>query len=97
MDKIDIIKHFERFDCHGNGLIIKGRVRSGKTHFVSILTKLLLQRGFAVISNVRFTNKVLDAYRSRLFYITSDLEYFEAYLKIEPNTPIVLVWDDIQA
>lgn len=94
---IDLIGHFRKFGGHGNGVIIKGRVRSGKSYFTSIITKMLLDSGFAVISNLRFTNEILKTYEGRLFYITNDIGYFEAYLKIAENTPIVLVWDDAQA
>lgn len=96
MGTLDLIKHFRRFDGHGNGLIVKGRVRSGKTYLVAIITKLLLNDGFAVITNVRFNDKVLADYPN-LFYINDDTGYFESYTKIKENTPIVLVWDDIQS
>lgn len=97
MDKIDLVKHFKRFDGHGNGLIIKGRVRVGKTYFASLLIKELLKHGFAIVTNIRFENIVYDSYKNQLFYITDDKGFFEAYLKIKVNTPIVLAWDDIQA
>lgn len=95
--QIDIIKHFKQYDGHGNGLIIKGRVRSGKTYLVSILIKLLLKNGFAVICNVRFKDGVYKKYAGRLFYIQSDIDFFKAYLKVRPDTPIILVWDDAQS
>ena len=93
---IDLVEHFRRFDGHGNGLIVKGRVRSGKTYLVAIITKMLLNDGFAIITNVRFDDKVLADYPD-LYYINDDIGYFEAYVKIPDNKPIVLVWDDIQS
>lgn len=95
--KFNILNHYKRFDCHGNGCIIKGRVRVGKTTLVSIFTKQFLENGFAVISNVRFDDSVFSSYPNHLFYITSDYEFFESYIKIADNTPIILVWDDAQA
>ena len=97
VEKVDIIGHFRKFDCHGNGLIIKGRVRSGKTYLLGILAKLFLQNGFAVISNVRFGNEAFIDYAGRLFYINSDVAFFEAYLKVPVGMPIILMWDDIQS
>lgn len=94
--QIDLLGHFQKNDCHGNGLIIKGGVRKGKTYLLSILTKILLRNNFAIVSNVRFQNEVYDNF-DNLYYITTDKEYFEAYIKIADTLPIVLVWDDIQA
>ncbi len=96
MTYINLVKHFRQNNSHGNGLIIKGGVRRGKTTIASYLTKLLLKAGFAVISNLRFDDKVYSDYPN-LHYITSDLEYFEAYLKVPEGMPIVLVFDDSQA
>ena len=92
----NILNHYRKFGAHGNGIIIKGRVRVGKTTLVSIFAKQLLDDGFAVISNVRFHDDVFKLYPNRLFYITSDLEFFESYIKLEPDTPSVLIWDDAQ-
>lgn len=95
-NQLDIIKHFQQFNSHGNGLIVKGRVRVGKTYLLATITKLLIQNNFAIITNVRFENSEFDKYKN-LFYITNDKEFFECYLNIPENTPIVLIWDDIQA
>lgn len=95
-NQLDIVKHFQQFNSHGNGLIIKGRVRVGKTFLLAIITKLLLLNNFAIITNVRFQDYEFDKY-SKLFYITNDKQFFECYLDIPENTPIVLIWDDIQA
>lgn len=94
--QIDLLGHFQQNDCHGNGLILKGGVRKGKTYLLSIICKILLKNGFAVISNVRFKNEIYDKYKN-LYYITTDREYFEKYLLINDALPIVLFWDDIQA
>lgn len=95
--QLDIIEHFKQNDCHGNGLVIKGKIRVGKSYLISTLIKLLLQNGFAIISNVRFDDSEFIKYKNRLFYIKSDTQYFNYYLEIPENTPIILVWDDIQA
>lgn len=95
-NQLDIVKHFQQFNSHGNGLIVKGRVRVGKTYLLGIIAKILLQNGFAIISNVKFKDYEYDKY-SNLHYITNDIEFFECYLNIPENTPIVLFWDDIQA
>lgn len=97
MNEIDIVSHFKRFNCHGNGLIVKGRPRSGKTYLLGILARLLIDNGFAVVSNVRFSDHVLDQYAGKLYYIINDLDYFKAYLDIDPGVPIVLMFDDSQA
>lgn len=96
-NELDIVEHFKQFNCHGNGLVIKGRIRVGKTYLLGIIAKLLLGNGFAIITNVRFDDSEFEKYKSRLFYISSDLEYFEHYLQIPETIPIVLMWDDIQA
>ena len=43
--QLDIIKHFQKNDSHGNGLIIKGGIRRGKTYLLAIIVKLLLING----------------------------------------------------
>lgn len=96
MAHINLVRHFRQNNCHGNGLIIKGGVRRGKTTIASYLTRLLLKEGFAVISNLRFRDDIYGQYPN-LHYITSDLEYFEAYLKVPEGMPIILVFDDSQA
>ena len=95
--RFNILNHYTKFDSHGNGVIINGRVRSGKTTLVSIFVKQLLDNGFAVISNVRFADSVFAEYQNKLFYITSDLDFFNAYITIPDNIPMLLVWDDAQA
>ena len=97
MAQLDIIEHFKKNDCHGNGLIVKGGIRRGKTYLIAIITKLLLINGFTVISNVRFEDTEFIKWKGKLHYISTDLEYFKHYLNVPENTPIVLVWDDIQA
>jgi hypothetical protein len=95
--RFNILNHYRKFGGHGNGIIIKGRVRSGKTTLVSIFVKQLLDNGFAIISNVRFDDTEIKKYAGKLYYITSDLDYFRAYIQIIDDTPVVLVWDDAQA
>lgn len=95
-NNFDLIAHFERFGGHGNGLIIKGRVRSGKTYLVSIMARLLLESGFSVIANVRFHESVYEQYPD-LHYIINDKEFFEAFINIPDDKPIVLIFDDAQA
>lgn len=95
---LDFTEYFKRQSGHGNGLIIKAGVRKGKTTLCSILTKQLLEKtDFIIISNVRFDNMVYENYIGRLFYITTDLQYFEIYEKVPDDTPCLLVWDDAQA
>jgi hypothetical protein len=93
---VNLVKHFKQNNSHGNGLIIKGGVRRGKTTIASYLTRVLLKENFAVISNLRFHDSVYADFPN-LHYITSDLEYFEAYLKVPEGMPIILVFDDSQA
>lgn len=95
-NQLDIVKHFQQFNSHGNGLVIKGRVRVGKTFLLGIIAKILLLNNFAIISNVRFQDYEYAKHKN-LFYITNDKEFFECYLLIPENTPIILMWDDIQA
>jgi hypothetical protein len=95
--QFDLVQHFKQHDGHGNGLIIKGGVRRGKTYLLGIFARLLLDNGFVVIANVRFDNEVYRKYPTKLFYLQNDLDYFNFYLNIPKNQPIVVMWDDIQA
>lgn len=95
--ELDITEFMSQNNGHGNGIIIKGGVRRGKTTLASIFCNLLLQAGFTIITNIRFAESVYTDYAGSIHYITSDLDYFEAYLKIPPDSPIVLIFDDIQA
>lgn len=90
--------YFSRHKGHGNGLIIKGGVRKGKSTTCSLITRqLLMETDFNIISNVRFKNEVYDEFPDRLHYITTDLEYFERYIETPDDSPSLLVWDDVQA
>ena len=95
--RFNILSHYRKFGSHGNGIIIKGRVRSGKTTLVSIFVKQMLDNGFAIISNVRFDDSELIKYAGKLHYITSDYDYFKTYSLLDGNIPVILVWDDAQA
>lgn len=97
MREFDIVKHYSRFNGHGNGVILKGRVRSGKTTLVGILTFILLQAGFYIITNVRFADWVWEKYADKIFYIRNDVEYLEAYCKIPEGGRSILFFDDAQA
>lgn len=94
--EIDIVSHMQRFDSHGNGIIVKGRVRSGKTYLLGIMARLFIEAGFVVIGNVRFSDDMLRKYAGKLYYIVTDKDYFEAYLEVPPDTPIILMFDDSQ-
>ena len=93
----DITKWYNRFGGHGNGIILKGRVRSGKTYLVGIIAKLMILKGFVIISNVRFANSEYEKYKGKIFYVSSDLDFFQHYLNIPEKTKILLIWDDAQA
>jgi len=97
MREFDITKHYGRFNGHGNGVILKGRVRSGKTTLVGILSYILVQTDFYIITNVRFENWVFEEYSGRIFYITNDIEYLEAYCSLPDGARSVLFFDDAQA
>ena len=96
--KLNIAKYFMRHSGHGNGLIIKGGVRRGKTTLISLLVMILLFRtNFVIISNVRFANYVYTKHKDRIFYITSLSQYLKHYSEIPYGKPMLLVWDDAQA
>lgn len=105
MKSFDIVQHYTRFGTNvnghfvpsGSGLILKGRVRSGKTYLIGIIAKLMLNKGWNIITNVRFANDEFVKYSGKLHYITSDLEFFKSYIEIEKTEPILLIWDDAQA
>jgi hypothetical protein len=97
MQEFDIIKHYSRFNGHGNGIILKGRVRSGKTTLVGILTYILVKSDFYIITNVRFEDWVFEKFADRIYYITNDIEYLEAYTKIPEGGRSILFFDDAQA
>lgn len=93
----DLVEFYNQFNGHGNGAIIKGRVRVGKTYLIGIIAKLLLNCGFYIISNVRFTDSEFEKYKGKLFYVRSDLDVFKSYLSIPKDTKILLIFDDSQA
>jgi len=95
--QLDLMKHFNQNDGHGNGLIIKGKVRIGKTFLLGIIAKLLILNGFYVVSNVRFADIEFVKYKGRLFYMKNAKQFFEAYLKIPVGSKIVVIFDDSQA
>ena len=97
MKEFDIVKHYSKFNGHGNGVVLKGRVRSGKTTLEGIITFILLQAGFYVITTVRFENWVLEKYKGKLYYVTNDIEYLEAYVQIPEGGCVILFFDDAQA
>lgn len=93
---INFKKYFNQQNGHGNGLIIKGGVRKGKTTLIGMIVKELVKENFAIISNVRFKNSVYEKY-SNIYYINNAYDYFVYYAKIPYSTPILLIWDDAQA
>jgi hypothetical protein len=97
LQEFDILKHYQRFNGHGNGIILKGRVRSGKTTLVGILTYILLKADFYIITNVRFEDWVFEQFAGKIFYITNDIEYLQAYTEIPDGGRSVLFFDDAQA
>lgn len=97
MPEFDIVKHYSKFNGHGNGVILKGRVRSGKTTLVGILTYILLLAGFYIITNVRFEDWVWNAFPGKIFYIRNDVDYLEAYCKVPEGGRSILFFDDAQA
>lgn len=97
MREFDIVKHYSRFNGHGNGVVLKGRVRSGKTTLEGIITYILLQADFYIITTVRFENWVLEKYKDKLYYVTNDIEYLEAYVQIPEGGRLILFFDDAQA
>jgi len=97
MREFDIVKHYSRFKGHGNGVVLKGRVRSGKTTLEGIISYILLQAGFYIITTVRFENWVLEQYKDKLYYVTNDIEYLEAYVQIPEGGRLILFFDDAQA
>ena len=97
MREFDIVKHYNRFKGHGNGVVLKGRVRSGKTTLEGILSYILLQAGFYIITTVRFENWVLEKYKGKLYYVTNDIQYLEAYVDIPEAGRLILFFDDAQA
>lgn len=95
--RFDILGWFNRFDGHGNTCVIKGRVRSGKTYLLGILARMFLNDGWAIVSNVRFDDEAFDKYAGRLFYMHNDVDFFRAYLEIEPGRKIMILFDDAQS
>lgn len=97
MREFDIVKHYSRFHGHGNGVILKGRVRSGKTTLIGIITYIMLQADFYIITTVRFENWVLEKYAGKIYYVTNDIQYLQAYMNIPKGGKVVLFFDDAQA
>lgn len=96
--KVDFVKYFSNHNGSGNGLIIKGGVRKGKTTLISMIVKTLLDNSnHVIISNVRFHNIVYEKYEGKIFFINSLKQYLKYYSEIPYENPILLVWDDSQA
>lgn len=94
---IDFIRYFTRRNGHGNGLIIKGGVGTGKTTLLSLIVKLLLDySNFAIVTNVRFHPDVYEKYTDRIFYVANVRQYFNFYIRVPYSQPILLIWDDSQ-
>lgn len=94
---VDFVKYFTRRNGHGNGLIIKGGVGTGKTTLLSLIIKILLDyTNFVLVTNVRFEPRVYEKYLERIYYVSNVRQYFEFYTRIPYSQPILLIWDDSQ-
>lgn len=94
-EEYEVMNHFDQNNRHGNFLIIKGKIRSGKTHLAAILARFAMEKGFTIITNIRFRDSVIKKYPDRIHYITSDREFFEAYVQIDGDS--ITIFDDAQA
>ena len=94
-EEIDVMNHFDQNNRHGNFLIIKGKIRSGKTHLAAILARFALEKGFKVITNIRFTDATIKRYPDKIYYITTDRDFFKAYVEIDGDS--ITIFDDAQA
>jgi len=96
-ETIDFAKYLTKNKGHGNGLIIKGGVRKGKTTLISVIKKILInETNFEIVSNVRLDNLVYLT-EKRLHYVRYFSEYLNIYSNLENDVPILLVWDDSQS
>jgi len=90
----DPVMFFWKNKGHGNFQVIKGKIRVGKTYFANIEAKLLIDAGFKIISNCRYTKEAMRQYKGQLFYISTDRDLFNIY--IENEGPFVVLFDDAQ-
>jgi hypothetical protein len=94
VEEYEIMDHFNQNNRHGNFLVIKGKIRSGKTHLAAILARYAIYSGFSIITNIRFEDRVLRA-NPKIYYITSDRDFFKAYISIKGDS--ITIFDDAQA
>lgn len=95
--QLDLVQYFNQNDGHGNGLIVKGKVRIGKTYLLGIIAKILIDNDFYILTNVRFENWEFKKYKEKMTYIINDIDFFNAYCEIPENSKLVIMWDDAQS
>ena len=103
--KVDITKYYERQNRMGNFIALKGAPKTGKTYVACWHMKKMIDRGFMVITNAKLLNLERDPIsglrvlkrngRIIIYYITSDRDFFIAYLNT-PGKHTITVFDDAQ-
>lgn len=104
--KVDVTKYFERYNRMGNMMALKGAPKKGKSHLACYLMRAMIQRGFIIITNAKLLNLKKDpetglkVLRDRfgkiiVYYITSDRDFFKAYINT-PGVHTITVFDDAQ-
>ena len=96
-NQLDLVQYFNQNDGHGNGLIIKGKVRIGKTYLLGIITKIFIDNGFYILTNVRFEDWEFEKHKDKMTYVIDDIDFFEAFCEIPKNSKLIIMWDDAQS
>jgi len=96
--RVNIFRPLLENNGEGNVLAVKGKNGSGKTYLCSCLANTaILKTPFSVAASMRVDKEVLadPRYSGRFRYITSDRDFFQAYLDLPP--PMLVILDDFQA
>lgn len=103
-----IAKFYNQNNRHGNFAVIKGKIRTGKTYLACILLRHLIRAGFIIFTNIKLKNMEMDSLTGlwvlrdaktreiTVYYITSDRDWFTAYINTE-GLDSITVFDDAQA
>lgn len=96
---VDFLEPLTKNNGEGNVMAVKGANGSGKSYFISCLTRMALTTSnFSVAASVLFKDETMDEWgehgKNRLRYITCDRDLFQAYIDLPP--PLLVLLDDLQ-
>ena len=92
--RFNALAYMRRNHGHGNFVVLRGPIRKGKTYLAALWAREYIRGGFKVISNIRWKPQAQARYPGRLFYVSTDRQFFEAYRDNEG--PFIVIFDDAQ-